>query len=216
MKTDAILQKDVIAELDWDPSVNAAQIGVEVTDGIVTLAGHVESYTEKWHAERAAKRVVGVKGLAIEIDVSLPGSSKRNDIDIARSAENILQWMTYLPKDYVKVMVESGWLTLTGNVAWDYQREAAEVAVHHLMGVTGVSNQITLRPRVSMNLLETDIETALKRRAKANAPSISVEIRGTDVVLSGTVHSLAERDLARHSAWNTPGVRNVTNNIIVV
>ncbi|AMP15905.1 BON domain-containing protein [Collimonas pratensis] len=216
MKTDAILQKDVIAELDWDPSVNAAQIGVEVTDGIVTLAGHVGSYTEKWHAERAAKRVLGVKGLAIEIDVALPGSSKRNDIDIARSAENILQWMTYLPKDYVKVMVENGWLTLTGDVAWDYQREAAEVAVHHLMGVTGVSNQITLRPRVSMSALETDIETALKRRARANAPSICVEIHGTDVVLSGTVHSLSERDLAKHSAWNTPGVRNVTNNIIVI
>lgn len=216
MKTDAILQKDVIAELDWDPAVNATQIGVEVADGIVTLAGHVGSYTEKWHAERAAKRVLGVKGLAIEIDVALPGSSKRNDIDIARSAENILQWMTYLPKDYVKVMVESGWLTLSGDVAWDYQREAAEVAVHHLMGVTGVSNQITLRPRVSVNALETDIETALKRRAKANAPSICVEIRGTDVILSGTVHSLSERDLAKHSAWSTPGVRNVTNNIIVV
>jgi len=216
MKTDALLQKDVIAELDWEPSVNSAHIGVEVLDGIVTLAGHVKSYTEKWGAERAAGRVLGVKGLAVEIDVALPGSSKRNDVDIARSAENILQWMSYLPKDYVKVMVEGGWLTLSGNVAWDYQREAAEAAVHHLLEVTGVSNQIVLRPRVSMSVLETDIETALKRRAKVNAPSICVEIRGADLILSGTVHSLPERDLARHSAWSTPGVRNVTNNIIVV
>lgn len=216
MKTDAVLQKDVIAELAWEPSVNSTQIGVEVTDGIVTLAGHVRSYTEKWNAERAAKRVLGVKGLAMEIDVTLPGTSARNDVDIARSAENILQWMSYLPKDYVKVTVEKGWLTLSGDVAWDYQRAAAEVAVHHLMGVTGVSNQITLRPRVSISVVEGDIEAALKRRAKANAPNICVVIHGTDVILSGTVHSLSERDLARHSAWSTPGVRNVTNNIIVV
>jgi len=216
MKTDTALQKDVIAELGWEPSVNSAQIGVEVADGIVTLAGHVKSYTEKWNAERAAKRVLGVKGLAIEIDVVLAGSSERHDADIAHSAENILQWMSYLPKNYVKVMVENGWLTLSGDVAWDYQRQAAEAAVHHLMGVTGVSNQITLRPRVSMHAVEADIETALKRRAKLNAPTISVTILGTDVTLSGTVHSLSERDLAKHSAWSTPGVRNVTNNIIVV
>jgi osmotically-inducible protein OsmY len=216
MKSDAALQKDVIAELGWEPSVNSAQIGVEVSDGIVTLAGHVRSYTEKWNAERAAKRVLGVKGLAIEISVTLPGSSKREDVDIARSAENILQWMSYLPKDYVKVMVENGWITLSGDVAWDYQREAAEVAIHHLLGVTGVSNQIVLRPRVSMSAVEADIEKALKRRAKTDAPNICVEIQGTDVILSGTVHSLSERDLAKHSAWSTPGVRNVTNNIIVV
>jgi len=215
MKTDIALQKDVIAELSWDPSVNSARIGVEVEDGIVTLAGHVRSYSEKWGAERAACRVLGVKGLAIEISVVLPGSSERNDIDIARAAENILQWQTYLPQNYVKVMVENGWITLTGDVAWHYQRDAAEVAVQDLMGVTGVSNQITLRPRVDLKAVKSDIVTALKRRADADAKSISVEIQGTDVTLTGTVHSLSERDLAKHSAWNTPGVRNVTNNIIV-
>ncbi|MEO6917749.1 MAG: BON domain-containing protein [Collimonas sp.] len=215
MKTDTVLQQDVLAELDWEPSVNSARIGVEVEDGIVTLAGHVRSYSEKWSAERAAKRVIGVKGLAVEIDVNLPGTSQRNDVDIARSAENILQWMAYMPKDFVKVQVEGGWITLSGDVAWDYQREAAEIAVHHLLGVTGVSNQITLRPRVDLSAVEADIETALKRRAKADAPDITVEINGTDVILSGTVHSLAERDLAKHSAWSTPGVRNVTNNIVI-
>lgn len=215
MKTDLALQKDVIAELSWDPSINSAQIGVEVEGGIVTLAGHVRSYSEKWNAERAAYRVLGVKGLAIEISVILPGSSERNDVDIARAAENILQWQTYLPQNYIKVMVENGWITLSGDVAWNYQRDAAEVAVHGLMGVTGVSNQITLRPRVDLKAVKSDIVTALKRRAKADAQSISVDIQGCDVTLAGTVHSLSERDLAKHSAWSTPGVRNVTNNIVV-
>ena len=125
MKTDAQVQQDVIAELKWEPSINAAQIGVEVKDGIVTLAGHVSSYAEKWDAERAAQRVSGVKALAVEMDVKLPGSSKRNDADIARSAKDVLQWTTYLPKDRVKVMVEKGWITLSGDVDWEYQRRAA-------------------------------------------------------------------------------------------
>src|SRR5450755_4002741 len=148
MKTDAQLQQDVIAELNWEPSVNAAQIGVEVKDGIVTLAGHVSSYAEKYAAERAAQRVCGVKALAVEMNVNLPGSSKRIDADIARSAENVLEWMTYLPKDCVKVKVEGVWITLSGEVAWEYQRQAAVSAVRYLMGVTGVSDQIAIKPKV--------------------------------------------------------------------
>ena len=215
MKTDSQLQQDVIAELKWEPSVNAAQIGVEVKDGIVTLAGHVSSYAEKWDAERAAQRVSGVKALAIEMDVKLSGSSKRNDADIAGSAENALQWMTYLPKDSVKVMVEGGWITLSGEVDWEYQRQSAAGAVRYLVGVTGVSNQIAIKPKVSVSVVKSDIEAALKRRAHADAQKISVEVRGTDVTLTGTVHSWSERDLATHSAWGTPGVRNVVNNITV-
>ena len=216
MKTDTQLQQDVIAELKWEPSVNAAQIGVEVKDGIVTLAGHVSSYAEKWDAERAAQRVSGVKALAIEMDVKLAGSSKRTDADIARSAGNVLEWATYLPKDSVKVMVESGWITLSGEVDWEYQRQAAAKGVRYLMGVTGVSDQIVLKnPKVSLSAVKSEIEAALKRRATADAQKISVEVHGADVTLTGKVHSWSERDLARHSAWGTSGVQNVVDNMTV-
>ena len=215
MKTDSQLQQDVIAELKWEPSVNAAQIGVEVKDGIVTLAGHVGSYAEKWDAERAAQRVSGVKALAIEMDVKLDGSSKRIDADIARSAQNALQWMTYLPKDSVKVMVEDGWITLSGEVEWEYQRQTAAGAVRYLMGVKGVSQNIAIKTKVSLSAIKSDIEAALKRRAHDDAQQIAVEVRGADVTLTGKVHSWSERDLATHSAWGTPGVRNVVNNITV-
>jgi osmotically-inducible protein OsmY len=215
MKTDKQVQQDVIAELSWEPSVNAAQIGVEVKNGIVTLAGHVGSYAEKWDAERVAQRVSGVKALAIEMDVKLSGSSKRNDADIARSAENVLQWTTYLPKDRVKVMVEKGWITLSGDVDWEYQRRAAEDGVRYLMGVMGVSDNITIKPTVSLSAVKSDIEAALKRRAKSDAQKISVDVRGADVTLTGTVHSWSERALARDAAWGTPGVRNVVDNITV-
>ena len=215
MKTDSQLQQDIIAELKWEPSVNAAQIGVEVKDGIVTLAGHVGSYAEKWDAERAAQRVSGVKALAIEMDVKLAGSSKRNDADIAGSAESALQWITYLPKNSVKVMVEDGWITLSGEVDWEYQRQTAAGAVRYLMGVKGVRENIAIKSKVSMSAVKSDIEAALKRRAQADAQKISVEVRGADVTLTGTVHSWSERDLATHSAWGTPGVHNVVNNITV-
>jgi len=215
MKTDAQVQQDVIAELKWEPSINAAQIGVEVKDGIVTLAGHVSSYAEKWNAERATQRVSGVKALAIEMDVQLAGSSRRNDTDIARSAENALQWMTFFPKDRVKVMVEKGWITLSGDVDWEYQRRAAVDGVRHLMGVMGVSDNIAIKPTVSLSAVKSDIEAALKRRAKADAQKISVHVQGADVTLTGTVHSWSERDLARDSAWGTPGVRNVVDNITI-
>jgi osmotically-inducible protein OsmY len=215
MKTDAQLQQDVMAELNWEPSVNAAQIGVEVKDGIVTLAGHVDSYAEKFDAERAAQRVAGVKALAIEMDVTLPGSSKRNDADIARSAENVLEWMTYLPKGSVKLKVEGGWITLSGEVDWEYQRQTALSGVRYLMGVTGVSNQIAVKSKVSLSAVKSDIEAALKRRAKSDAQNISVKVQGGDVTLSGTVHSWSERELASDAAWGTPGVRKVVDNITV-
>ncbi len=215
MKTDAQLQQDVLAELKWEPSVNAAQIGVEVKEGIVTLAGHVDSYAEKWDAERAVQRVCGVKALAIEMDVTLPGSSKRTDADIARSAQNVLEWTTYLKKDSVKVMVEGGFITLSGQVDWTYQRQAAAGAVRNLMGVTGVSDQITIKPSVSSGAVKSDIEAALKRRAKTDAQNISVDVRGSDVTLTGNVHSWSERDLATHSAWGTPGVHKVVDNLTV-
>ena len=215
MKTDTQVQEDVLAELKWEPSVNAAEIGVEVKNCVVTLTGHVGSFAEKRDAERAAQRGAGVKALAVEIDIVLPGASRRSDADIARATDNALEWMTYLPKDSVKVMVEGGWITLSGEVDWQYQWQTAGMRVRHLMGVTGVSDQISLRPQVFLNAVKSDIEAALKRRAHADAQLISVEVNGGDVTMSETVHSWSERELARHSAWCTPGVRHVVDNINV-
>jgi osmotically-inducible protein OsmY len=209
MKTDSQLQQDVLAELKWEPSVHAAQIGVEVKDGIVTLAGHVGSFSEKWNAERAAQRVAGVKALAVEMDVQLQGSSKRTDSDIARTAENALLWTTFLPTDAVKIKVEDGWITLTGKVDWQYQRESAANAVRYLMGVKGVSDDIAIESKVSSTAVKTDIEASLKRRAIADSQKIKVDVKGSDVTLTGTVSSWAERDLATASAWGTSGVHNV-------
>jgi osmotically-inducible protein OsmY len=216
MKTDAQLQQDVLAELKWEPSVHAAEIGVEVKDGVVTLAGHVGSYSEKWSAERAAQRVSGVKALAVEMDVNLSGSSKRNDGDIAHSAESALRWTTFLPEHAVKVKVESGWVTLTGIVDWQYQRQMAADAVRSLMGVTGVSDDIAIKSTVSSHAVKSDIEAALKRRATSDARKVHVEVNGADVTLTGTVHSWSERELATHSAWGTTGVRNVIDKMTTV
>ena len=215
VKTDAQVQQDVIAELKWEPSVNATDIGVEVKGGVVTLAGHVDSFAAKWNAERAAQRVSGVQALAVEMDVKLSGSAKRSDADIARSVENTLQWTVYLPKDAVKVMVENGWVTLSGQVDWAYQRDSAAQAVRYLMGVTGLSNDIGLKVSVSPGSVKSDIEAALKRRAHSDTNDISIEVHGTDVTLAGKVHSWSERNLARDAAWCTPGVRSVTNNITI-
>ena len=216
MKTDIQLQRDVLTELAWEPSVNSSQIGVEVKDGIVTLAGHVGSYVEKWEAERAAQRVAGVTALAVEMDVALPGSSARNDVDIARAASNVLQWSTYWAENQIKVVVENGWITLSGELDWDYQRKAAERAVRGLMGVVGISNQIVLKPAAVPTPVKSEIEAALKRRIHSDARHIVVEVDGTDVTLSGTVHSWSERDAARSSAWSTPGVRNVSDSLDIV
>lgn len=215
MKTDSQIQQDVMAELSWEPSVNAAHIGVEVSDGIVTLAGHVTHYSEKLNAERAALRVHGVKALAVEMDVTLPGTNKRSDSDIAQSANNVLRWTSYLPMDHIKIKVEHGLIALSGEVEWDYQRNGAADAVRHLQGVTGVNNQITLKPEATVSVVKADIEAALKRRAHRHSEAISVEVQGSDVTLTGIVNSWEERNLARNSAWGAPGVRNVNDNMTV-
>ncbi len=216
MKTDIQLQKDVTAELSWEPSIHAAQIGVEVKDGIVTLAGHVSSYAEKWDAERAAQRVAGVKALTVEIDVKLHESSTRTDIDVASSVENVLLWATDIPQSSLKVKVENGWVTLGGEVDWDYQRQTAADAIRHLTGVRGVSCNIAVKPKVSSSAVKADIEAALKRRAISESQKIVVAVHGSSVTLSGTAHSWSERELATHSVWGTPGVQYVVNEITVV
>jgi osmotically-inducible protein OsmY len=211
MKTDSQLQQDVIAELKWEPSVDATEIGVEVKDGIVTLAGHVSSYAEKWHAERAAQRVEGVKALAVEMNIVLAGPSARSDSDIARTVEHALEWVSYIPRKSIKIMVEGGWVTLSGEVQWDYQRQIALSAVRYLMGVRGVSDTITIKSASRSDAVKADIEAALKRRTNGNAGKVSVEVHGADVTLTGTVHNWWERELARESAWSAPGVHSVVD-----
>ena len=212
MKTDSQVQQDVLSELQWEPSVNAAHIGVEVKDGVVTLAGHVGSYSEKWNAERAAQRVSGVKALAVEMDVKIPCVSKRTDADIAQSVENVLLWMTYWPKESVKVMVEDGWVTLSGEVSWNYQKQAAADGVRYLMGVTGVSNQITIKHSKVFDTIKSDLQAVFKRRPKSD---INVSVKGGDVTLTGSVHTWLEHDAASSAAWGTAGVQSVKNNIAV-
>jgi osmotically-inducible protein OsmY len=215
MKTDAQLRQDVQAELEWEPAVHAAGIGVEVKHGTVTLTGHVDSFAEKWHAEQAAQRIAGVKGLAVEIDVKLPGISRRTDSDIAGSADNVLQWTSFLPRDAVKVKVEDGWITLSGELEWEYQRQAATSAVRNLMGVRGVSENIHIKPVATLKAVRTEIEAALRRRAQDDSQQIVVEVRGSEVTLSGKAPSWSERDLATSSAWATPGVYKVVDNITI-
>ncbi len=215
MKSDAQIQHDVIEELNWDPSLNASNIGVAVDRGIVTLEGHIASFTEKWHAEQAAQRVSGVVALAVELDVILPGLNQRTDADIARSAENVLAWSAYVVKDPISVMVEDGWITLDGSVDWDYQREAIARTVSTLMGVKGVSNQVTINPVIHSDQVQSDIEAALSRYSQDGKHHVSVQVHNADVTLSGKVCNWAERDLARNTAWGTPGVKKVTNNIAI-
>ena len=215
MKTDAQLQYDVIAELKWDTSVNATKIGVEVSNGIVTLSGHVDNFGDKWSAEKAAQKVCGVKALAVEIDVELPGSSSRNDTDIARTAENVLEWTTNWPNHPIKVMVEDGWITLNGELQYEFQKKMAMTAVRHLMGVKGVSNQITIKHMPTPASIKSDIEAALKRRALTDAQEIMVSVNGGEVTLTGVVQSWSERDMVSDSVWNTTGVTSVNDNISV-
>jgi len=211
MKTDTQLQQDVIAELRWEPSVQSERIGVEVKDGVVTLTGQVNSYSEKLYAESATQRVAGVNALAVELNVELPGSGQRTDADIARSVRTGLEWSTAVPTGAIKAMVEGGWVTLTGEVDWQYQRRAAADSVRYLAGVTGVSDEIAIKPKVRVSAVVGDIEAALKRSAVEDAKRISVSVQGAEVTLTGTVHSWTERDTATTSAWATPGVLNVVD-----
>lgn len=220
MKSDRQLQQDVIDELQWEPAVEATSIGVEVKDGIVTLAGHVQNYAQKIAAEHAAQRVAGVKGVVIEISIALPGTSKRSDVDIARAASHALEWNSTVPRNAVKISVQDGWVTLNGEVSWAFQRWAAVAAVRNLIGVEGVNDLIAIKPGIEPHVaprdIKTKIEAALQRRAHEETKSIEVGVAGDSVTLSGIVASWAERDAARKAAWAAPGVKNVIDNIRVI
>jgi len=216
MKKDTDLRRDVVDELEWEPSIDAAEIGVTAHDGVVTLTGTVHSFTQKLAAERAAKRLQGVKALANDIDVRLPGTAERTDSDIARMAVDALKWRTVVPSDRVKVLVKSGWITLEGEVDWQYQKDAAFDAVHHRVGVKGVTDMITLKPRVSAIDVKSRIEAAFRRSAEVDAQKVQVETRDAKVTLRGAVHSWSERDDAERTAWAAPGVELVENLIAVV
>lgn len=215
MKTDAQLKKDVTAELEWDPSINASHVGVAAADGVVTLTGHLNTYAEKYAIERAVQRVQGVKAVALELDVVLEPGHKRSDSEIANAVESALQWHTLVPAERIQVKVEKGWVTLKGEVDWEYQRQNAEKAVRPLTGVVGLSNAITLKPSVTPTKVADRIRDALARHAEREARHIEVMASGSAVTLRGTVDSWAERNAAFGAAWSAPGVLSVVNEIRV-
>ncbi|AVQ85673.1 MULTISPECIES: BON domain-containing protein [unclassified Variovorax] len=215
MKTDTQLRDDVQAELSWDPAFKASDIGVIVKDGVVTLTGHLSSHAEKYAAERAVQRVHGVKAVAVEMTVKLPFGNERTDADIAMAAERALEWNVLVPDGKIRPMVEKGWLTLQGEVEWGYQRSAAEGAVRDLMGVTGVSNLVKVKPKLSPADVEKKIHDALSRQADREARRLSISVDGSQVTLRGVVHSWAERDAVQGAAWATPGVSVVVNDLLV-
>ena len=216
-RTDEEIQRDVLAELGWEPRVQPNEIGVLVRDGVVTLRGWVDNYAKKWSAERAAHRVSRVRAIANDIEVRLPDSAERTDPEIAAAADRALEWDAFVPVAEIEVTVSNGWVVLRGEVEWEYQRRAAERAVCRLTGVRGVSNGISVRPVApldSANLAERIVD-ALARAEATAAERISVRVHGDTVVLTGLVHSMPERAEVEQVAWSAPGIREVQNHIAV-
>lgn len=214
--TDRQLQENVQDALVWEPSIDAAKIGVAVAGGIVTLHGDVKTYAEKAAAERVALTVYGAKAVANELNVKLGPGLERSDADIAQAAIMALRWSVTVPDETISVAVSKGWVTLSGKVDWDYQRAAATRLVRDLAGVRGVTNAISLAPHADAADIKAKIEAALKRSAEVDARRINVSTTDGSVVLSGNVHSWFERDQARRAAWSAPGVKLVDDRITIV
>jgi osmotically-inducible protein OsmY len=214
-RTDEDIQRDVLAELKWEPRVRPNEIGVAVTDGVVTLTGWVDSYTKRWAADEAAHRVRGVKAVANDIEVRLPGDAERTDADIAAAAVRMLEWNAVVPRDKIDITVSKGYVTLKGEVEWQYQRDEAERVIRNLRGVRAVANLITVKPRLTPSALKEKIEDALLRSAKMDAQRITVEVQGSKVILKGRVRTWMERQEAEQVAWSAPGVESVENRITI-
>ncbi|HET9039283.1 MAG TPA: BON domain-containing protein [Gemmatimonadales bacterium] len=215
MRTDYELRADIIAELGWDPSIRDEDIATAVKDAVVTLAGTVDTYAQRYAAERAVERVRGVKAIVNDLTVKLPGSMERSDADIAHAAVNALRWNVQVPSERIQVRVSNGWLTLEGEVDGFYQKDAAERSVRSLMGVKGLTNLITLRAMPTPGDIKQRIRSSLKRQAELDADEIAVETEGSRITLRGTVRSMAERRDAERAAWNAPGVTRVDSEIKV-
>ena len=212
---DKILKKNILAELEWEPSLDAASIGIAVEDGVVTLAGHVLSYAEKLKAEQVVKRVRGVRAIAEELEVRPVHTHTHADDEIAKRALNMLNWDVMVPAESLQVKVQQGWLTLSGAVDWQYQRTAAEDDVRKLSGVLGVTNLITIMPRPQCADIKERIEDALKRNAIIESRNISIDVRNGNVTLEGKVHGWHERDVLETAVWAAPGVKSVDDRVTV-
>ena len=215
MKTDSEIKKDVLSELLWDPLISETKVGVTVNEAVVTLTGHLDTYAEKVAAKRAAERVSGVKAIALEIDVIPIGVHQRSDTEIALAVEHALSWNTSVPQDRVKVTVEKGWVTLKGDLDWNFQRRAMERMVRPLKGVVGITDNIQLKTLPVPLKLQERIQDALTRQAMREARRIEVSVEGSEVTLRGHVHSWAERYAAEGASWSAPGVTRVNNQLLV-
>ena len=212
-RTDQEIQREVLDELRWEPRLQPNEIGVSVRDAIVTLTGWVDSYLKKWDAEQAAYRVRGVQAVVNDIEVKLAG--EKTDVDIAAAAVRALEWDAAVPKDRVRVTVSKGWVTLEGELEWQFEKEDAEAVVRRISGVKGVSNLIRVQPRIPSTDLKKKIEEALVRSARIDADRVTVEIQGNKAKLTGTVRSWAEREEAERAAWAAPGILSVENRIVI-
>ncbi|UFW46324.1 MULTISPECIES: BON domain-containing protein [Bradyrhizobium] len=215
MRSDREIERDVREELNWDPDLDAEDIAISVKDGVVTLAGFTRSYSDRLEAERAAKRVAGVHAVANDIEVRLPSIDQRPDPDIARDAIASLKAQLPISYENIKVIVKDGWLTLEGTVEWQYQKTTAENAVRKVKGVKGVTNVISLKPKVEPTDIQRRIQEAFKRNAEVDANRITVETHGSEVILKGTVRSWIEREEAERVAWSAPGITRVEDRIVV-